>query len=193
MRIVLCNLTTTGDHCLQHYQAAVEVAESTDVLAELFREHRLPLHQFLVGLLRNRADADDVLQQVFLKLVQGRAGIRAETVKSWLFTVAYHEALALRRTRIRQEAALADHWARPVWATERTQPMAEQEAVRQEAIESVRSSLAALPVAQREVVERRVYQNQTFAAIANELGCPLGTVLTRMRLALKTLGKSLED
>ena len=60
-------------------------------------------------------------------------------------------------------------------------------------VAAVRRALDALPEAQREVVQRRVYGNQTFAAIATELGCPLGTVLTRMRLALKALSHLLEE
>jgi len=181
------------DHRLQHHDAVLDVAESTHALAELFREHQLPLHQFLMGLLRNRAEADDVLQQVFLKLVEGWATIRLDTAKSWLFTVAYHEALARRRVRVRQDSALADLWARPVWLSERALRTAEAEAMRQETIQSVQRSLAALPDAQREVVERRVYRSQTFATIAAELNCPLGTVLTRMRLAIKTLTRLLEE
>jgi RNA polymerase sigma-70 factor (ECF subfamily) len=178
---------------LQHHDAVVDVAESTPALAELFREHQLPLHQFLMGLLRNRAEADDVLQQVFLKLVASGPALRMDTAKSWLFTVAYHEALGRRRTRHRHEAALAELWSRPVWLAERVLPTAEVEAMRRETIESVRRTLTSLPAAQREVVERRVYQNQTFAAIAAELGCPLGTVLTRMRLAIKALARLLEE
>ncbi len=180
------------DHRLQHNDGLQDVAESTSALAELFREQRFPLHQFLLGLLRNRAEADDVLQQVFLKLVENWPSMRLDTAKSWLFTVAYHDALALRRRRTRHDAALAELWARPVWFSQ-SPPPADAEAVRKEEIESVRSSLAALPKAQREVVERRIYRNQTFATIAVELGCPLGTVLTRMRLALKSLRELLEE
>ncbi len=173
--------------------ASSDVAESNTALAELFRQQRLPLHQFLFGLLRDRAQADDVLQQVFLKLVENWPAIRLETAKSWLFTVAYHEALAHRRRQKRHDAALADAWARPVWIDARWPPRADDAAQRREAIAAVQSALAALPAAQREVVVRRVYDNQTFASIASELGCPLGTVLTRMRLALKSLAHLLEE
>ena len=178
---------------MRHHDAVLDVAETTPALAELFREHQLPLHQFLMGLLRNRAEADDVLQQVFLKLVEGWDTIRQDTAKSWLFTVAYREALARRRVRFRHEAALAELWSRPTWLSERAAPTGEVEAIRKETMQSVRSSLAALSEAQREVVERRIYRNQTFATIAAELNCPLGTVLTRMRLAIKTLARLLEE
>jgi RNA polymerase sigma-70 factor (ECF subfamily) len=171
----------------------LDVVESNEALAELFREQRRPLHQFLLGLLRDRAAADDVLQQVFLKLVESWTSIRLETAKSWLFTVAYHEALALRRRQKCQDAALIELWARPVWQCQRPPDCGEVEATRREATETVRRALDALPDAQREVVQRRVYRNQTFAAIAAELSCPLGTVLTRMRLALKALARLLEE
>jgi len=167
-----------------------DVAESNSALAELFRKQRLPIQQFLLGMLRNPADADDALQQVFLKLVENWAAMRLDTAKSWLFTVAYHEALAVRRRRSRQESALETLWAQPVWKEQASPPAAAEQ---REEIESVRGSLADLPAAQREVVERRIFRNQTFQTIATELGCPLGTVLTRMRLALKALSERLEE
>ena len=171
-------------------EASRDASEPNAGLANVFREQRLPIQQFLLGMLRNRADADDALQQVFLKLVENWSTMRLETAKSWLFTVAYHEALTVRRRRIRQEAALEALWAQPVWLSQTSPPAAAEQ---REEIESVRSSLAELPVAQRDVVERRVFQNQTFQTIATEIGCPLGTVLTRMRLALKALGRRLEE
>lgn len=53
--------------------------------------------------------------------------------------------------------------------------------------------LATLPFEQQQVVEARIQRGQTFAAIAAELGLPLGTVLTRMRLALAKLRRSLGE
>jgi RNA polymerase sigma-70 factor (ECF subfamily) len=170
----------------------VESAESGAALASLFRREREPLRRFLVGLLRHSAEADDVLQQVFLKLVDAWATIRLDTARSWMFTVAYHEALARRRQRKRQAAILEDLWARPAWAGSRPPESPDDGAMRHEAVAAVRRALAKLPEPQRDVVERRMYQNQTFAAIAAELDCPLGTVLTRMRLALQSLAQILE-
>jgi RNA polymerase sigma factor (sigma-70 family) len=162
-------------------------------LAELYRVHSRELHQFLVGLLRDRTVADDVLQQVFLKLLEAWESIQPATAKGWLFTVAYHEALAVRGRRKLDAAARARLWARPAWQAgcEARDPC--NEAVRNEEVEQVRRALEQLSPAQREVVERRFYQDQTFAAAARDLQCPLGTVLTRMRLALVKLRRQLED
>ena len=49
-----------------------------------------------------------------------------------------------------------------------------------------------LPVEQRRVIRMRIYEDKTFAVIAEELGAPLGTVLTRMRLALRKLEAELD-
>ena len=58
-------------------------------------------------------------------------------------------------------------------------------------MEHVKEVLESLPDEQRRVVRMRIYEEKTFAAIAAELNAPLGTVLTRMRLALKKLADHL--
>ncbi len=50
-----------------------------------------------------------------------------------------------------------------------------------------------LPADQLQVVQLRIYEEQTFQEIARRLELPLGTVLTRMRLALKKLQTSLRE
>jgi RNA polymerase sigma-70 factor (ECF subfamily) len=64
--------------------------------------------------------------------------------------------------------------------------------MRQELAGKVREAVNRLPAEQRFVVERRIDSDQTFAEIAAELNVPLGTVLTRMRLALAKLKLVLE-
>lgn len=162
-------------------------------VADLYRRYSRDLHQFLVGLLRDRADADEALQQVFLKLLEAWDSVEPETVRGWLFTVAYHEALAVRRRRNLDATARAQLWARSVWQAGRDASDPGRDVVRDEVVQQVRRALDELPAAQRDVVERRLYRDQTFAAIARDLGCPLGTVLTRMRLALAKLRQQLEE
>jgi RNA polymerase sigma factor (sigma-70 family) len=168
-------------------------AGRTQTLAELYRRHSRGVHEFLLGLLRDRADADEALQQVFLKLLEAWESVQPETAKGWLFTVAYNEAMTVHRLRNRDDAARARPWARPVWQTLRETSDPQTAMVRGEVVEKVRRALKELPPAQRDVVERRLYRDQTFAAIASELGCPLGTVLTRMRLAVEKLRQLLEE
>ncbi|MGH7127072.1 MAG: RNA polymerase sigma factor, partial [Planctomycetaceae bacterium] len=105
-----------------------------------------------------------------------------ETRKGWLFRVAYNEAMLIRRRRKRQEKSIGQL----VDATSR-EDRPENRLVRNETVERVRLALERLPAEQRQVVRMRIYEDKTFAAIAAEIGAPLGTVLTRMRLALKKL------
>jgi RNA polymerase sigma-70 factor (ECF subfamily) len=108
-------------------------------------------------------------------------------MKGWLFRVAYHEALtARRRLQVREQGQrkLAGFW------TQRSE-RPEDRLIRSETVDAVRDALNALPVEQRRVVWARLHEDKTFAAIADEMGLPLGTVLTRMRLALEKLKRSL--
>lgn len=161
--------------------------------ADLYRRYSCELQEFLLALLRDRADADDVLQQVFLRLLEGWESFQLATARGWLFTVAYHEAMAVRRRRNLDAAAMATLWARPVWQAYQSTARPEEEFARKEDMEAVQTAMGNLPAAQQEVVQRRMYQAQTFAAIAHDLGCSVNTVLTRMRLALTKLRDRLEE
>lgn len=157
------------------------------IVARLFVDHADELRRFLLGVLRNQEQASDVMQIAFTKAVEVGHLAREESLKGWLFRVAYHEAIALRRRQVVQFKAhheLANRGLAEVFGPT-------SHALRRETIELVRSALAKLPPEQRQVVELRMYQGKKFAAIAEELGLPLGTVLTRMQLAMTKLKKAL--
>ena len=156
-------------------------------IAELYREHADQLRRFLVGVLRDPHLAGDVLQATFAKAVEVGHTAQAESRKAWLFQVAYHEALALRRraaTGDRAIAALATNH-------QPTQESPDARAIAAETIATVRTALAALPTDQQQIVRMRIYEDKTFAAIAEELRIPLGTALGRMRAALEKLRQRL--
>lgn len=62
---------------------------------------------------------------------------------------------------------------------------------RKEVIEEVREAIQELPLNQQRVVRMRIYEQKTFAQIAEETGPPLGTVLTHMRRAMEALRQKL--
>jgi RNA polymerase sigma-70 factor (ECF subfamily) len=67
---------------------------------ELFREHGAAVYRLAVALLRHHQDAEDVVQETFLKLLRHLgAGGSTENIRGWLFTVAVH---ALRDRQRRQ-------------------------------------------------------------------------------------------
>ncbi len=161
--------------------------ENTDpaLAAAMYVDHAESLRRFLLGLLRDPSRVNDVLQATFAKAVQLAHTTTAESRKAWLFQVAYREAMALRR----REATGARAIRRSAWSKREDDDPADLPAIRFETVETVRAALALLPDKQREIVHMRIYEEKTFAAIAEELGIPLGTALARMRTALAKLRK----
>lgn len=157
------------------------------VVAALYHEHADELRRFVLGVLKDHDLTADVLQNTFSKMVEAGHAVRQETFKGWLFRVAFHEAMAIRRRQGIDGRALE----RLSWNSRDGSPSPEEPLCREETIDRVRRALEQLPPEQRQVVSMRIYQQEKFAAIAKELGLPLGTVLTRMKLAVEKLRQRL--
>jgi RNA polymerase sigma-70 factor (ECF subfamily) len=156
--------------------------------AELYTQYGNELRRFVLGVVRDPELAGEVLQATFARVVERGHTARTETIKGWLFQVAFREALTLRRRRQARDQAnrkLADLGFRPGERPDET-------LIRSETIAAVRMALNELPAEQSRVVRARMYEDKTFAEIADELGLPLGTVLTRMRLGLEKLRRVLK-
>lgn len=173
------------------------------IVAALYVEHGEELRRFLQGILRDAQLANDCLQATFVKLVQQGHQTREETRKAWLFRVAYHEALAYRRRQAVGEKIVR----RVVWQrnSSSSNPSnsnpdnngaaapADEPLARFESVQAVRAALDELPPEQRQVVRMRIYEEKTFAVIAQELSIPLGTALARMRAAIIKLRAKLDQ
>lgn len=159
------------------------------VVKALYREHADELRAFLTGVLRNGDLAGEALQATFVKAMEVGHTAREETRKGWLFRVAFHEAMAIRRRDQRYHKSIRQL----AWTQSSENELPEDQLARDETIDRVRAAMQTLPAEQLEVVRMRIYEEKTFAAIAEELSAPLGTVLTRMRLALRKLSGQLES
>jgi RNA polymerase sigma-70 factor (ECF subfamily) len=159
----------------------------TGRLAVLFAEHAPRLRRLLRGMLADSAAAEDALQATFVKALEKQAERTTEEPKAWLYRVAVNEALAARR-RDKRRAALDRRWIWKPAAETPDDPLAKRELT-----ERLRSEVAALPWELRTVVEERLRDEKTFAQIAADLDWPLGTVLTRMRIALERLRRAFPD
>lgn len=158
------------------------------VVAALFVKHADELRRFLTGVLRNAEQAADCMQLAFAKTLEQGHTAQQASLKSWLFRVAYHEAMTLKR-RQNVELRAAGELAARGGRESRTPAM---QIVDRETAERVRAALDRLPNEQRQVVRLRIHEQKKFAEIAEDLNIPLGTVLTRMQLALRKLRKLLE-
>jgi RNA polymerase sigma-70 factor (ECF subfamily) len=134
--------------------------------------------------------AADALQSTFTKLIQSASSLKPVAIRAWLFRVAYNQAMEYRRhgdvnRRALQKIASAQ-------AGDHKQSLGHSE-LHYDQIEKIKTALARLTEGQQQVVRLRIYHDKKFAEIADELGLPLGTVLTRMRAALKKLSTELEQ
>lgn len=154
---------------------------------ELYAQHAAELRLFLTGVLRNADWAAEALQSTFVKAAEVGNTAQRETIKGWLFRVAYNEAMLLRRRQEIDQRATR----KVAWQQSPNSEAVDAGILRSEIIERVRRGLDTLPADQRLVVRLRIYEEKTFAEIARELGIPLGTVVTRMRAALQKLNKEL--
>lgn len=159
------------------------------VVATLYLDYADQLRAFLVGVLRDRDLAAEALQSTFTKAMEVGHTARQETLKGWLFRVAYNEAMAIRRRQKTHDKSLK----KLAWHQPDPQDKPDENVSRGETISRIRHALNVLSDEQREVVRLRIYEEMTFAAIAEELNLPLGTVLTRMRLALRKLQREFPD
>ena len=158
-------------------------------VASIYAEHGEGLRAFLLGVLQDGELAEEVLQATFAKVVEAGHTAHSGTMKGWLFQVAYNEAMGYRRKQgIHERATQNLSWIRP-----QVDSAADVSAIKQELRDRVRQGFDRLAPELQQVVRMRIYEDKTFARIAEELKIPMGTVVTRMRTALKRLGNDLED
>lgn len=156
-------------------------------IAELFALHAVKLRAFARGILKNADLADEVVQTAFVKLAERGHEIQADSAKAWLYRVVFNDAITVRR-RGKVEAK-----TKQIMRAEQSVHSTDETVISRDMIRLITAELERIPAEQQEIVRKRIYEGKTFAVIAEELDLPLGTVLTRMRLALKKLKQRLQN
>jgi RNA polymerase sigma-70 factor (ECF subfamily) len=156
-------------------------AGEAPALEQLFERYEAPVFQFLMGILRDHHQAEDALQETFVRALERLEGVDPEHLRGWLFTVAYHQAMLSKRRRKNLPCPLAQN------GTADPGPSPSLRAEQGDDARRLRELLGRLPVAQQEVIRQRVYEGKRFREIAAALGCPLNTALARMHEGLKRL------
>lgn len=157
-----------------------------DQVEALYREHEPAVRRFLLGVLRDEDLVREAVQQCFLKVLEHGHAASSDSIRGWIFKVAFHEALQIRRRHGASKRALRGLQERQAQPSDAPVDPGDLAADR-EALEAVQRAIADLPDSQREVLLMRIRQGLSFAEIAGRLDVPLGTALTRMRLALEKL------
>ncbi len=171
------------------------VARDERALVELIELATPWLLGLVQGMLRDQDEAEEVVAQVFATAWDrvGTLGDEYETLMPWLLRVARNRAIdrLRRRGRLRRKAARLEAYeaAGPKWVPFREPDEAAQPGWHVHRL--VHDALGALPEEQRAVVQLAYFAGLTHSEIARELGIPMGTVKTRLRLALDKLRSAL--
>lgn len=168
--------------------------------AALLQRYQRPVFNFILRSLSDRQVAEDLTQEVFLRVIQGASGFQSQAkFSTWLFTIARNVCVDHgRRMKHRKHASLdapsgEDTTVRLVDRIPHAQPGVERSAASPRLRERIQRALEHLPQEQREVFLLRQVDDLTFAEIAVICGIPENTVKSRMRYALERLQTALSD
>ena len=168
------------------------VAADPSTLGPLYDRYAKLVYGLALAILGCREEAEDLTQEVFVSVCEPTAyDPDRGSVGAFLTTMTRSRAIDRMRSRVRSTRLLRTwHEAAPPMPAP-TMPC-EHVSMRRIAAR-VRAVLAELPRSQRQVVEMAYYRGLSQREIAADLDMPLGTVKSRSRRALSTLGRALQD
>ncbi len=169
---VLVDRVTLGDH---------------EAFAALYDRHSALVYGIARRIVGEGAQAEDVTQSVFLQVWTRPQSYRGGNFSAWIARVARNACLDIVRSsavRMREPEFPDD-----VVAETRT----EEEAFASLRAEAVVAALQELPGDQRDAIEKAYFEGLSYREVAEQMGAPLGTVKSRIRVGLRRLWESLRQ
>jgi RNA polymerase sigma-70 factor (sigma-E family) len=164
------------------------VTTTNDVLARLHQEHYRPLVRLAYLLLGNRAVAEEVVQDAFVKLQLKWGGLRhPEKAPAYLRSAVLNGARSMLRHRKVVDRHDARRTADPPWVDPETEAVAALEHDR------IVAAMRRLPDRQREALALRYYLDLSEADMAKIMGVAPGSVKTHVHRGLASLARLLEE
>ena len=155
-----------------------------DKLELLFDRHHRALYHYFLHLTGNPAVSEDLVQEVFFRILKYRQTYRRETsFRAWMFQIG-------RNAYIDQAGRQKGEVALPEGALEIGTPQSapDRELEQKQETALLRRALAALPNEKREVIVMSRFLELKYEEIASILSCEVGTVKVRVYRALRELG-----
>lgn len=171
-------------------------ARDSAALGELYDRHSRLIFGLILRIVRDRAEAEEILQEAFV-----RVWTRADTYDArvggplpWIVRLARNRAidrLRARRTRAGIDTSGPDgSVAEAVPASDIQSPEALVLAAQRR--QALTGALAGLPAEQRQLIEAAFFEGYTHGELARRFGLPLGTVKTRIRTGMIAMRQRLE-
>jgi RNA polymerase sigma-70 factor, ECF subfamily len=169
-------------------------AKDPEALSHLHDRYASMIKALVMKVLHNDAESDDMLQEIFVEIWNRAASYSPEKGKplGWIVTLSRRRAIDRLRKResyCRMEERLLEETQRE---PQQVSAQLEEDVAHGEMREHLDRVLRNLPDAQRQVIELAFYKGMSQREIAASTGTPLGTVKTRIELALKKISIALE-
>ena len=163
--------------------ARIELTRAEPPVNKLWREFSAPLRKFLRARTSSEADADDLLQDVFVRIHQRLPGLREPAkLEGWVYRIARNAVIDHYRTR-RKHLPLD-------FALESEEPSG-RDAV--DLSPAIRKFVAALPPLYREALVRHEFRGESLLTVAGALGLSLTATKSRVRSARLLLREMLDQ
>jgi RNA polymerase sigma-70 factor (ECF subfamily) len=163
--------------------------------AARFRDAALPylddVYTLARYLLRDTGDAEDAVQECYLRALRHFDTFRGPAIKPWLFAIlrnVCHGEFARRSRAALTIDGEAEEDAAPLWQEEQGSP--ETEMLRERNAETIRRLVAELPEPFREAIVLREINELSYREIADIVSAPVGTVMSRLARARSMLRKA---
>jgi RNA polymerase sigma-70 factor (ECF subfamily) len=181
----------SDEECMTRLQAGDDTA-----LAPLMQRWEGPVKRFIFRLVGNTAEAEDLAQEVFVRIYTKRAGYRpGAKFSTWCFSIAANQAKNRLRWWKRRPALSLDAWTEAGGDAadhSATGAPAADKAVRRERVAAVQAAVAGLPLDLRTALVLFEYEQQPVADIAAALGCTPKAVENRLYRARQQLKQVLQ-
>jgi RNA polymerase sigma-70 factor, ECF subfamily len=162
-------------------------------LATLYDESSQLAYTIAIRILQDEADASEVVLDVYKQLWDGAARFDEQRGSAAAWIVVLARSRAMDRRRFRASRMRAGVRLEEVDEVTSALPSPESLAMTSQSSRSVMRALAAVPPEQREALELAFFAGLSHSEIAERLGEPLGTVKTRIRLAVIRLRELLKN
>ncbi|MCH8556744.1 MAG: sigma-70 family RNA polymerase sigma factor [Balneolia bacterium] len=157
-------------------------------LSELYDLYKSLLYSLCVSIVKDRAEAEELLQEIFVQVWEKASGFDRSkgTPYAWLTTMTRNKAIDILRSRSYKENQITDNDTDDIILPflPSDEPSPYSAAVAKERSSMIQTILKAIPDEQRSVLVAAYFEGYSQTEIADQTGLPLGTVKSRMRQGL---------
>ncbi|MCE7935652.1 MAG: RNA polymerase sigma factor [Chlorobi bacterium CHB2] len=173
------------------------VEKNMKAISELYDRYNRQLYALVLNIVKDDAEAEDILQEVFMQIWKKAPTYNRElgSPKTWLLRMTQNKAIDLIRSKRyqqkKQEAFSLDDQDEVGAAVGHSENSTWGAVMHQEQRTYLFEALRKLPIEQRHLIEKAFLEGYTHQELSDALAIPLGTIKTRIRTGMMALRKEL--